>query len=210
MRLLRYGGTGMLIEFASSRQVTGAYRALLAASREGQLPGVEELVPAARTVLLTMSPDVALPLEWLESVLAEPGADEPGDEPDRSEVVIPVRYDGEDLDLVAETASLTVPEVIELHAGARYTVAFCGFAPGFGYLTGLPEQLHQARLDSPRQKVPAGSVGIAGEYSAVYPRSSPGGWRLIGRTDQKLFDPTADPPSRLLPGDRVRFDPISS
>jgi KipI family sensor histidine kinase inhibitor len=210
VRLLRYGGTGMLIEFASSQQVTGAYRALVAASREGELPGVEELVPAARTVLITMSADFGLPIERLEAVLDGPGADESLDAADRPEVVIPVRYDGDDLELVADTACLSVPEVIELHAGARYTVAFCGFAPGFGYLTGLPEPLHQARLDSPRQKVPAGSVAVAGEYSAVYPRSSPGGWRLIGRTDEVLFDPTADPPSRLFPGDSVRFEPISS
>jgi KipI family sensor histidine kinase inhibitor len=210
VRLLRYGGTGMLIEFSSSQEVTSAYRALLAASREGELPGVAELVPAARTVLLTVSADVEMPLDTLAAVLAAPSTGEPLDAVDRPETVIPVRYDGDDLQLVAETASLSVPEVIELHAGARYTVAFCGFAPGFGYLTGLPEPLHQARLDSPRPKVPAGSVGIAGEYSAVYPRSSPGGWRLIGRTDEVLFDPSSEPPSRLLPGDRVRFEPITS
>ena len=117
-----------------------------------------------------------------------------------------MRYDGADLPLVADTAKLSIAEVVELHTGAEYTVAFCGFAPGFGYLTGLPERLHQARLDDARPKVPAGSVGVAGEFSAVYPRSSPGGWRLIGRTDLVMFHPSADPPARLAPGDRVRFE----
>lgn len=93
----------------------------------------------------------------------------------------------------------------ELHTGAAYTVAFTGFAPGFGYLTGLPSPLRQPRLDSPRTRVPAGSVGLAGEFTGVYPRESPGGWRLLGHTTTPLFDAHADPPALLAPGDRVRF-----
>ena len=94
---------------------------------------------------------------------------------------------------------------MSLHTGATYEVAFCGFAPGFAYLTGLPPQLQQPRLDSPRTKVPQGSVGIAGEFTAAYPRPTPGGWRLIGRTEITLFDAKAETPALLAPGDKVRF-----
>jgi allophanate hydrolase subunit 1 len=195
--------------------------------RTGALTGVAELVPAARTVLVEGG---SVSRERVVAVLRElaPAAEGPrgvagpdaggrgaegarGAEGSRgAELVIPMRYDGADLALVADTASLSVPEVVELHSSARYTVAFCGFAPGFGYLIGLPEPLRQARLDSPRPRVPAGSVGVAGEFCGVYPRSSPGGWRLIGHTGQTMFDPNAEPPSRLAPGDRVRFEPIRS
>jgi KipI family sensor histidine kinase inhibitor len=102
-----------------------------------------------------------------------------------------------------------VEKVVELHTEAEYTVAFTGFAPGFGYLTGLPEPLRQSRLDSARTRVPAGSVAVAGEFAGVYPRASPGGWRLLGRTDAVLFDPRAERPALLAPGDRVRFRGVS-
>jgi KipI family sensor histidine kinase inhibitor len=125
---------------------------------------------------------------------------------DSREVVLPVHYDGPDLALVAETAGVGVAEVAALHSGVEYSVAFSGFAPGFGYLVGLPDALRQPRLDQPRTRVPAGSVGIAGEFTGAYPRSSPGGWRLIGRTDAVLFDSHRDRPALLTPGDRVRFE----
>ncbi|MEO6083409.1 MAG: 5-oxoprolinase subunit PxpB, partial [Umezawaea sp.] len=122
------------------------------------------------------------------------------------EVRIPVHYDGPDLELVARTAGMSEAEVVSLHSGSEYEVAFCGFAPGFGYLVGLPEVLRQPRLDSPRTKVPAGSVAIAGEFTAAYPRATPGGWRLLGHTDATLFDASRDVPALLAPGDRVRFE----
>jgi KipI family sensor histidine kinase inhibitor len=199
MRLLRYGGAGLLVEFDRAEEVAAAYRALAAA----RLAGVTEVVPAARTVFLAGTPRPEEVTELLDAALA--GDAEPGPEP--NELVLPVRYDGADLDLVARTAELSVAEVVELHAGVAYTVAFCGFMPGFGYLVGVPEPLRQPRLTEPRTSVPAGSVGLAGEFTGVYPRSSPGGWRLIGRTDEVLFDPKADRPARLAPGDRVRFSP---
>lgn len=210
MRVLRYGESALLVELASSAAVTAAYRRLRAALDEGRLLGVAELVPAARTLLLTADgPEV--PADRLHTLLSDlpEEAEQPADSAATPEVVIPVRYDGDDLELVARTAELSVPEVVELHSGAVYTVAFCGFAPGFGYLVGLPEPLCQARLADARPSVPAGSVGLAGNFTAVYPRSSPGGWRLIGRTDEVMFDPAADPPARLAPGDRVRFSPVS-
>jgi len=219
VRLLRFGGSGVLVELSSGAQVMVAYRTLRAALADGRLAGVVELVPAARTVLLTVAAGLAPPHERVRALLADAldaldapaaadGSAAPAPGPAPAEVVIPVRYDGADLDLVASTTGLTVPEVVELHSSAEYTVAFCGFSPGFGYLTGLPEPLQQSRLDDARPSVPAGSVALAGEFTAVYPRSSPGGWRLLGHTDEVMFDPSADPPARLAPGDRVRFDRV--
>lgn len=193
----------MLIEVGSLAEVDAVRAAVAAAVDRGELPELVELVPAARTVLAAVRPGAGLAA--LRAVLD--GADlsrPPRREP--REVRIPVRYDGPDRELVARTAGLTVDEVAELHSGADYSVAFTGFAPGFGYLVGLPAPLVQARLDRPRTRVPAGSVGIAGEFTGVYPGASPGGWRLIGSTDAALFDQHRDPPALLAPGDRVRFE----
>ena len=200
MQLRRCGTDAVLVEVESLGEVE-AVRAAVAAA---DLPDVVELVPAARTVLVVTRPG-GLPA--VRRVLA---AADLVHHPDAvgAEVVVEVRYDGPDLDLVAETAGLTTAEVVELHTGADYRVAFCGFAPGFAYLTGLPEPLRQPRLDSPRTKVPAGSVGVAGEFTAAYPRATPGGWRLIGRTDAPLFDPRRPTPALLTPGDRVRFEAV--
>ncbi|MFI9006981.1 allophanate hydrolase subunit 1 [Actinosynnema sp. NPDC053489] len=200
MRLRRCGDDAVLVEVDSLGEVEAVRAAVAAAG----LPDVVDLVPAARTVLVVTRPG-GLPA--VRGVLA--AADlvhHPGAEGD--DVVLPVRYDGPDLDLVAETAGLTTAEVVELHTGADYRVAFCGFAPGFAYLTGLPGPLRQPRLDSPRTSVPAGSVGVAGEFTAAYPRATPGGWRLIGRTDAPLFDPRRAAPALLTPGDRVRFEAV--
>jgi biotin-dependent carboxylase-like uncharacterized protein len=125
-------------------------------------------------------------------------------------VTVPVRYDGEDLEEIGERTGLGVGGVIEAHASARYVVAFTGFAPGFGYLSGLDPRLHLPRRDTPRTRVPAGSVGVAGEYAGVYPRSSPGGWHLLGRTTVSLWDPARTPPALLAPGTPVRFEPVDS
>ena len=121
-------------------------------------------------------------------------------------VVIPVRYDGPDLDSVAEVIGRTVDDVISLHSTASYEVAFCGFAPGFGYLRGVDPELQLPRRSTPRTRVPAGSVAIASEFSAVYPSESPGGWHLLGTTALVMFDPRRQPPALLAPGTIVRFD----
>lgn len=193
MLLRRCGTDALLVEVDSIHEVA-AVRAALAG-----IPEIDELVPAARTVLVVGGlTEARRALEDIDLTAAHPT--------NSREVVIGVHYDGPDLQLVAETAQITPEQVIELHTGATYEVAFCGFAPGFGYLTGLPEALQQPRLDEPRTKVPAGSVGIAGEFTAAYPRATPGGWRLIGRTDVTLFDPRGDPPTLLAPGDTVRFE----
>ncbi|MFC5285773.1 allophanate hydrolase subunit 1 [Actinokineospora guangxiensis] len=201
MRLRRCGADSVLVELGSLGEVAAA-RAVLAG-----LPGLVDLVPAARTVLATFSGGVprgvedALRAADLSAVPAPAG----------ETVVLPTVYDGPDLELAATTANLSPDEVVALHTGAEYTVAFTGFAPGFGYLTGLPAPLRQARLASPRTKVPAGAVGVAGEFTGVYPRPSPGGWRLLGRLADgapPLFDPEREPPALLAPGHRVRFEAV--
>lgn len=166
-------------------------------------PGVVDVVPAARTVLVTCHD-----AEAAAAVQRQFGRVVPIDpEQAGAPVEIAVRYDGTDLDDVARATGLTTDDVIGAHHGTTYEVAFCGFAPGFAYLRGLDPRLHLPRRPTPRTSVPAGSVAIAAEYSAVYPRSSPGGWHLLGTTDAVLFDPDRRPPALLTPGARVRFVP---
>ncbi|MGW4061070.1 5-oxoprolinase subunit PxpB [Amycolatopsis sp. NPDC004747] len=194
MRWRRCGEDAALLDCDSLDQMRAAHATVLAA----RPPGVVDLVPGARSLLVVGG--VAAVRALLEAAdLTHPPADE------AREVTLDVRYDGEDLALIAADAGISPEAVISMHTGAGYTVAFTGFAPGFGYLTGLPAPLRQPRLASPRTRVPAGSVGIAGEFTGVYPRESPGGWRLLGHTSATLFDPKADPPALFAPGDRVRF-----
>ncbi len=126
-----------------------------------------------------------------------------------SVVDVPTRYNGPDLARVAVETNLTPSGVIEMHAGREYLVYCVGFAPGFTYCGALPDQLSVPRLASPRLRVSAGSIGIAGRQTGIYAVESPGGWNLIGRTALRLFDPAADPPARFKPGDRLRFIPTS-
>jgi KipI family sensor histidine kinase inhibitor len=199
IRLLPCGERAVLVELEDLDAVLGLHDAL----RADAPAGVTELVPAARTLLVAFDPgatDAGRLRDALRAVEFSPGAQEEG-----PLVEIPVIYDGEDLDDVAAHSGLTRDEVAAAHAGGRYIVAFCGFAPGFAYLAGLDERLHVPRRDSPRKQVPAGAVAIADRFSAVYPRPSPGGWQLIGRTDLTLWDTERDPPARLVPGTRVRF-----
>lgn len=163
------------------------------------LPGVVDVVPAAETVLVTGA------IEALLEHLADVEPSPPG--AGGRLVTIPVRYDGADLGAVADAVGWSVDEVVAGHSGRVYTAAFCGFSPGFAYLTGLPAELQLPRRASPRTRVPAGSVAIAAGYSAVYPRESPGGWHLLGTTDATLFDPHSADPALIRPGDRVRFEP---
>ncbi|WP_433389052.1 5-oxoprolinase subunit B family protein [Micromonospora sp. KLBMP9576] len=122
-------------------------------------------------------------------------------------VEVPVTFDGADLPVVASHWGVDVPTVVDRLGRTPFQVAFCGFAPGFAYLTGLPAELAVPRLPSPRPRVPAGSVALAGPYAGIYPAASPGGWLLVGHTDLVLFDVRADPPARLAPGTRVRLVP---
>jgi KipI family sensor histidine kinase inhibitor len=204
MRLLDYGDRAVLIEVDGP---PAALREALLQTLAGHA-GIEDLVPAARTLLVRFDPR-RIDRATLNAAIA--AATVRADQPDRLDaprpaVIVPVHYDGPDLDAVAAGSGLSTDEVIARHIGAEYVVAFCGFAPGFAYLTGLDPRLHVARLDSPRAAVPAGAVGVAGEYTAAYPRSSPGGWRLIGRTDAALWDLNRPDPALLTPGARVRFE----
>jgi KipI family sensor histidine kinase inhibitor len=120
-------------------------------------------------------------------------------------IEVPIRYDGPDLRDVAKLWGLSVREVIELHTSTTFTCSFCGFLPGFAYLTGLSEQYAVRRRSTPRVELPAGSVGFAGTYCGIYPRPSPGGWQIIGHTSFQPWDEDLDPPGRITPGTRVQF-----
>jgi KipI family sensor histidine kinase inhibitor len=204
-RVLPYGVGAVLVELAGAPDVLPLRNALL----EQRHPAVRAVVPAARTVLVEFDPDgiaVAELQAWIERCLAAP-ANAPAGNQSEPAVELAVRYDGADLSSVARQCGLPVSEVIRRHSAAEYTVQFCGFAPGFGYLSGLDPALRLPRLASPRPAVPAGSVAIAGEFTGVYPRSSPGGWLLLGRTDAVLFDLDRQPPALLRPGVTVRLRP---
>lgn len=202
MRVLPVGRTGLLVELETGREVEELHAELLRRRAAGALPTVQEIVPAARTVLISGLADPAgLTAELTRWRIA------PVDLTDEEAVEIPVRYDGPDLAEVAAHWGVTPDEVARIHSAAAFRVAFCGFAPGFGYLTGLPDSHDVPRRATPRTKVPAGSVALAGPYTGVYPRSSPGGWQLIGTTDALLWDPTRARAALLTPGTRVRFVP---
>jgi KipI family sensor histidine kinase inhibitor len=188
----------VLAEFDSLDEVLGAAEQL----RRDVPACVVEVVPAARTVLVVH--DGSADLAELERRLVSARAVTADD---GASVEIPVHYDGVDLAEVASFAGCSVDEVVELHGSVTYRVAFCGFVPGFAYLTGLPEVLRMPRLSSPRPRVDPGSVAIAGEWAGVYPTASPGGWRLLGHTDVVLWDEMRARPSLLEPGMRVRFVP---
>ena len=180
--------------------------ALYAALRTAALPGVVDLVPAARTVLIRLDPAVTSPAEVEKATagLQVTGQHRVG----TSTVEIPVRYDGPDLAEVAERTGLSPDEVVALHTGSRWTVAFAGFVPGFGYLTGGDPRLDVPRRDSPRTRIPAGSVGLAGRFSGVYPSDSPGGWQLIGSTTARMWDLDRPEPALLVPGVEVIFKAV--
>jgi len=160
-----------------------------------------DLVPGARTVLLDGVADLDAARDYLAQWVPSGGAaDRVG-----PLVELPTTYDGADLDDVARRWGMTRAEAVATHSGTELTVAFVGFAPGFAYCTGLPHELAVPRLDRPRARVPAGAVGLAGEYTGVYPTASPGGWRLVGRTEARLWDVDRAEPALLTPGTRVRF-----
>jgi KipI family sensor histidine kinase inhibitor len=204
IRVLPYGDRAALVDLDRPEQVLGLHAAL-----DDEPPsGTVEMVPAARTLLIQFDPGRTS----FERLSAEITRHSVADDVQRlgPEVEVPVRYDGADLGEVARETGLTEVEVIRRHAGTTYagttyTVAFCGFAPGFGYLTGLDPALQLPRRATPRTRVPPGAVAIAGEYTAVYPRESPGGWRLIGSTGLTMWDVHRHPPNLLVPGTRVRF-----
>ncbi|NYF15323.1 KipI family sensor histidine kinase inhibitor [Microbacterium sp. AK009] len=200
------GDRAILVEVAGLDAVLSLH-ARLAASAPA---GVIDIVPAARTVLVTVDPamlSLSRARAWV--------TDAAGEAPPRAaaavpEVVLDIRYDGPDLEETAELLGVSASELTRRHAAATWTVAFTGFAPGFGYLVGEDWPFDVPRLDTPRTRVPAGAVGVAGVFSGAYPRETPGGWRLLGTTDAPLFDPAGENPALLAPGTRVRFRPVSA
>lgn len=172
-------------------------------------PWLVESIPAEDTLLIRLAhPSTPDMLRELSEFIAEATATPPASATDNlGSVDIAVHYEGEDIEEVAAACGMSIEHLINAHSHAEYRVAFCGFSPGFAYLKGLPEQLHLPRRATPRTAVPAGSVAIAEHYSAIYPRRSPGGWHLLGHTDEVLFDPTRDSPARLSAGMRVHFVP---
>jgi KipI family sensor histidine kinase inhibitor len=195
-RLLDYGADAVLLECADLAEV----RALRPAV-EQEFDQVWEIVPGARTLLLRLQ--APLTSAERQRLLTLAPVDEPA--ADHEVVSIQVDYSGADLAEVAERTGLTPNAVVAAHTGQVWTVAFCGFAPGFGYLVGEDDRLRVPRRDQPRTSVPAGAVGLADAFSGIYPRPGPGGWQLIGRTDATLWDLDRDPPALLRPGVRVRF-----
>jgi len=198
VRVLPCGDRALLAEVADLATVS----ALHAVRRRSPLPGQRELVPAARTVLVVLDrPPTDVDAARLRGVALTDHVGSVG----TGVVELAVVFDGPDLGEVAELTGRPVAELVETLTTTELTVAFGGFAPGFGYLTGLPADLSVPRRATPRTRVPAGSVGLAGPFAGVYPQASPGGWQLIGRTDAVLFDVDRDPPALLAPGIRVRF-----
>lgn len=200
MTVLPYGDRALLVEVGDTERVLAWVDALA----EAAPAGVADVVPAAETVLVVAEDgaDVAALRVALAAVrppvgraVAEAGA----------VLEVPVAYDGPDLEEVARLTGLAADAVVRAHTAATWRVAFGGFVPGFGYLVGGDPRLRVPRRDVPRTVVPTGAVALAGPYTGVYPRESPGGWQLIGRTDLALWDPDRDPPALLRPGTRVRF-----
>lgn len=198
MRILPSGTRGLLLELDSLQEALSWYAAL----EDDPPAGIVDLVPAARTILVATERDTSLSelAQVLRQVQPRAAAER------HPEVVqIPVHYDGEDLDDVAEILGCSTTEVIERHTSEEWTVAFCGFAPGFGYLTGMRHTWDIPRRSSPRTKVPAGAVALAGEFAGVYPKDSPGGWQLLGHTEVRAFDLDREPAALMRPGVSVKF-----
>lgn len=199
MKVLPCGDAALLVEVDELPEVL----ALADAVRGAAFDGVFDVVPAARTVLLRTEPGTDL-AGLRRAVLALP-VDPAAAPPECETTEIIVIYDGPDLDEVGERTGLGREGVAAAHTGMPWRAAFGGFAPGFAYLAGGDPRLHVPRRHEPRTAVPAGAVGLAGEFSGIYPRSSPGGWQLIGRTDAVLWDPDREPAALLRPGGLVRF-----
>lgn len=206
--ILPCGESALLVEVADLDAVMALHHACRSrlSARQGPWRDVVEIVPATRTVLVTLAGSASLAALRSELETLAAGLDGSAPEPAEARTVsIGVHYDGPDLAEVASLTGLTEAEVIEAHTGTDWRVAFVGFAPGFPYLVGGDPRLEVPRRSEPRTHVPAGAVGLAGTFSGVYPRVSPGGWQLLGDTNEVMWDLDRDPPALAGPGDVVRF-----
>ncbi|HET9171283.1 MAG TPA: allophanate hydrolase subunit 1 [Actinospica sp.] len=206
LRIKPAGSTALLACLEHPDQVTGLYRELQTSPPAGYV----DAIPAAETVMVVYDPartQAATLAAWLESALDRPVTAESA--PHQGPAIsIPVTYDGPDLSDVAARTNLSADEVLRRHTSAEYVVTFCGFAPGFAYLSGLDPALCLPRRTVPRTRIPAGSVAIADRYTSVYPSNSPGGWHLLGRTETVMWDLDRQSPALLTPGTRVRFEAL--
>lgn len=200
MRVLPYGERALLIELDDPRLVPQVREAL--AGRQD----VHEAIAGAATVLAVTRPELLPALHAALPTLVDSCTEQPAHA--GPVITLEVVYDGPDLESVAHATGLTREAVVARHTRASYVVRFCGFSPGFAYLDGLDPGLHMPRRAQPRTRVPAGAVAIAGEFTGIYPRASPGGWQLLGHTDAELWRVDRDPPALLTPGTPVRFRPV--
>jgi KipI family sensor histidine kinase inhibitor len=215
-RILAAGTGALLVCLDTPEHVAGLYRELLADPPEGFV----EAIPAAETVMVVFDPSRAaaatLGLRLHAAARRASTNTYSSDSPDgpnaqqQPAVTIPVVYDGADLDDTSRRTGMSVEELVRRHAAGEYVVAFCGFAPGFAYLSGLDPELILPRRSVPRTRVPAGSVAVSDRYTSVYPHDSPGGWHLLGRTTKVLWDLERRPPALLAPGTRVRFEQVAA
>ncbi|HTY23073.1 MAG TPA: 5-oxoprolinase subunit PxpB [Desulfomonilaceae bacterium] len=209
------GDRGVLVEYGDriSEEINRKVRVVAMALAQESPAGVVEVIPTYRSLLIIYDP-LTTNLKELERALEALEHRLDGlDIPPPQTVEIPVVYGGEfgpDIAFVAQSHDLTVDDVVRIHSGTVYQIYMIGFTPGFAYLGGLAEELHTPRVENPRSLVPAGSVGIANNQTGMYPIDSPGGWRLIGRTPLKLFDPSQEDPFLYRAGDKIKFLPISA
>lgn len=211
-RLHALGDAALLCELPPPATLLAQQRIWALAREAAAWPEVQEVLPGMNNLTLLFDPqqvdagelELRVLTAWPALAVEAPGAGRV--------VEIPVAYGGEhgpDLDDVARHTGLSPAEVVRRHAAGEYVVYLLGFLPGFAFMGGLAPELHTPRRREPRTAVPARSVGIGGAQTGIYPLDSPGGWQLIGRTSLTLFDPAAEPPTLLQPGDRVRFVPAS-
>lgn len=207
------GDKSLVMEFGNniSPEINTKIRSMVTAIDESEFHGIEEVIPTYRSILIIYNPliidyqDIIDKLKKMETHLNDTSNNEV------RIIELPTVYGGEygpDIEFVAKHNNLTIEEVIEIHSSTDYLLYMLGFTPGFGYLGGMSEKIETPRLQVPRTKIPAGSIGIAGKQTGIYPIDSPGGWQLIGRTPVKLYDPLAEPPVLLNAGDYIRFIPI--
>ena len=208
------GDRGLLVEFgdAITPEINQSVRAMTFALEAAVVPGVREVIPTYRSVVVVYDPLTTNPSLLSSKILSLHEGLARIETPAPKESVIPVCYGGEygpDITFVAEHNRIGIDDVIRLHSEPSYPIYMLGFSPGFPFLGGLSEKLHTPRLTSPRTRVPAGSVGIANNQTGIYPIASPGGWQLIGRSPARLFDPERPEPFLLRAGDTLRFEPIT-
>ena len=213
VRFLLTGDTSLSVEFGDeiSEAINAKIRAFQIALGDSGIPGIVETVPTYRSLMVHYDPEAIRYAPLAERLRGLLGRLDQIAIPPSQVLEIPVLYGGEmgpDLEFVAQHAGKTPEEVVGIHTSADYLIYMLGFTPGFAYLGGMSGEIAAPRLETPRVKIPAGSVGIAGSQTGVYPIDSPGGWQLIGRTPVRMYDPEREPPILPQAGQYIRFYPI--